>query len=113
MNLDSLTLGEIKQLQASLGGAKTNDDSHWHVGEAYFIRTVTHHLCGKLIKVTPHEIVLLDAAWVADDGRFSEALRTGDVAEAEPYPDGAEVIIGRGSLIDAVRWPHALLRVVK
>lgn len=114
MDIDKLTLGEIKQLQALLGGAKApQDDSHWHVGEAYFVRTVTHHLVGKLVKVTPAELVLVDAAWVADDGRFHEAIAKGTVAEVEPYPDGAEVIVGRGSLIDATRWQHALLRVVK
>lgn len=113
MEIDKLTIGEAKQLAAFFGNRAAQDDSHWQVGKAYFIRTVTHHYCGKLIRVTPQELVLLDAAWVADDGRFHEAIATGKVGEVEPYPDGAEVIVGRGAVCDAVIWPHALLRVVK
>ena len=89
------------------------DDSHWVVGDAYFIRTVTHHLVGKLENVTAQELVLSGAAWVADDGRFSEAVAKGTVNEVEPYPDDALVIVGRGSLIDATKWRFPLLRVIK
>lgn len=80
----------------------TDTDSHWHVGKNYFIRTVTHHLVGKLIKVTDKELVLTEASWIADDGMFSVAMKTGSFDEIEPYLKDSEVIIGRGSLIDAV-----------
>jgi len=70
------------------------------VGKPYFIRTVTHHFTGELVKVTPQELVLKDVAWIADDGRFSDALAACSFSEVEPYPDG-EVIIGRHPLIDA------------
>ena len=72
----------------------------YQIGSTYFIRTVTHHFTGVLIKVFKQELVLKDAAWIADDGRFTPAVRDGSFNEVEPYPDG-EVIIGRGSLIDA------------
>ena len=88
------------------------NDAHWKIGKNYFIRTVTHHLVGKLVGVAPMELVLKDAAWVADDGRFSECLANGTVSECEPFPDG-EVVVGRGSLVDAVQWKGGLLRVVK
>lgn len=77
-------------------------DSHWSVGKNYFIRTVTHHYTGKLVAVTPQELVLEEACWIPDDGRFTEAVKEGKFNETEPYPDGAKVIIGRGSLVDAV-----------
>ena len=73
------------------------------IGKNYFIRTVTHHLIGQLVAVLPQELVLKRAAWVADDGRFADALKTSTFAEVEPFPDGAEVIVGRASLIDAVQ----------
>ncbi len=88
------------------------DNSHWKIGKNYFIRTVTHHYTGKLTKVTNREIVLLDAAWIADDGRFYDALKTGNFSEIEPYPDG-EVIIGRGAILDAHVVPYALPRTQK
>lgn len=85
------------------------ENSHWHVGKNYFIRTVTHHIVGRLMKVTSQELVVEDAAWIADDGRFHEALKSGKFSEVEPFPVG-EVIIGRGSLIDATKWNHELVR---
>jgi hypothetical protein len=72
----------------------------WQIGAIYFIRTVTMADVGRLIAVTEHELVLEDAAWVADTGRFSEALRTDTYSEVEPFPDG-HVIINRASIIDA------------
>lgn len=109
MGIEDLTIKEARELAAMFGGVPT-DHGRWRVGEAYFIRTVTHHLTGRLVAVTDAELVLVDAAWIASDGRFAEAMRTGALDEVEPYPDGAEVIVGRGALIDGVRWPHALPR---
>jgi len=83
------------------------------IGKNYFIRTVTHHYTGRLTHVFPQEIVLEDAAWIADDGRFSQAVASGSFAEVEPYPDGASVIIGRGSILDAVQANYPLPRVQK
>lgn len=90
-----------------------SNDAHWKIGENYFIRTVTHIDIGKLIAVTPQELVLMDAAWIADTGRFEQCVKDGSLDEVEPYPDGEPVIIGRGALIDAVRWLHALPRMQK
>lgn len=72
----------------------------YHVGKTYFIRTVTHHYTGVLVKVGRQELVLKDAAWIADDGRFHDALKSGNFNEIEPFPDG-EVILGRGAILDA------------
>lgn len=75
-------------------------DHPYQVGKPYFIRTVTMYYTGRLMEVTPQELVLESAAWIADTGRFEAALRTGDFSEVEPYPVG-RLIIGRGALIDA------------
>jgi hypothetical protein len=112
MNIDDLTVKEIKHIQ-SLLKASPEGGHPYRIGKNYFIRTVTHHFTGKLIKVTAKELVLENAAWIADDGRFHEALTSGQLKEIEPFPDGAEVILGRGSLIDAVEWSHELPRAVK
>lgn len=105
MNIDSLTIGEIKHIQSLLKGPEISNP--YKIGKSYFIRTVTHHLTGRLIKVTAKELVIEEAAWIADDGRFYDALKTGNLNEIEPFPDG-EVIIGRGSIIDCVEWKHNL-----
>jgi hypothetical protein len=112
MNIDSMTIKEVKHIQSLLRGG--NETAHpYKLEKNYFIRTVTHHLTGKLIKVTGKELVLTDAAWIADDGRFHEAIRDGKLNEVEPFPDGCEVIVGRGALVDCVQWSHPLPRSVK
>jgi len=84
----------------------------WNIGKNYMIRTVTMIQVGKLVKVTGQELVLKDAAWVADTGRFTIFLREGEVNEVEIFPDG-EVIVGRNNVIDACVWNHKLLRQQK
>ena len=106
MDIDSLTVKEIKHIQSLLKGPKVT--SPYQVGKNYFIRTVTHHYTGRLIRVTPKELVLEDAAWIADDGRFMDCIKDGKVDEVEPYQD--EVVIGRGAILDATIWRHKLPR---
>ena len=110
MEIDNLTVKEIKHIQSLFKGP--GEASHpYEIGKNYFIRTVTHHLTGRLTRVTAKELVLADAAWIADDGRFHDALKTGKLNEVEPFP--GEVIVGRGSLIDACIWNHELPRTQK
>ena len=99
MNLDELTIGQAKQLAQMFPKCAT--DSPWQVGKIYLIRTVTMIQTGRLVAVGDKELVLEDAAWIADTGRFADALKTGKFNEVEPFPDG-KVIVGRGAVIDAV-----------
>ena len=112
MEIDDLKIGDLKTLQSMLQGQSSCQDTHWQIGKAYFIRTVTHHYTGRLIAITPKELILEDAAWIADDGRFSDALKSGNLNEVEPFPAG-KVIVGRGALLDAHVWEHALPREQK
>lgn len=81
------------------------------VGRPVFIRTVTHYYTGRIVEASSELIVLEDAAWVADTGRFSEALSTGTLREVEPFPH--PVAVSRGALVDVTDWPHPLPREVK
>lgn len=107
MNLDSLTIGEAKQLAAMFGGKSERDDGAWTVGEKYLIRTVTMIQVGELVSVHSQELVLSHASWVADTGRFYDALKTGELSEIEPFT-GSRIVIGRGAIVDAVVWDHPL-----
>jgi hypothetical protein len=109
-NIDDLTLGEIKALSRFLSQlptapvAQSKTPAHpFKIGANYFIRTVTYHYTGKLVEVTPTELVLTDAAWIADDGRLTGALTSCEFSEVEMFPASQQVIIGRGSLVDAVK----------
>ena len=79
--------------------------SPYHFGRAYLVRTVTNYFSGRLLGIYEHELVLENAAWIADTGRFSEALKTGVMSEVEPIP--GPVIIGRGAIVDVCEWPEA------
>jgi hypothetical protein len=82
---------------------KTCCSCPWKIGAAYFIRTVTHHLAGRLAWVGDKELVLLSAAWIADDGRFTQAVLNSEFNEVEMFPVNEQVIVGRASIIDAVK----------
>ena len=110
MNIDKLTIGEVKTLRGMFQ-ADNMDATPYTVGDKVLIRTVTMTQTGRIIKVTPGELVLEDAAWIADTGRFSEALKTGKLNEVEPA-DGL-VIISRGAIVDVYEWNHELPREVK
>jgi hypothetical protein len=104
MNIEELTIGDARKLAAIFNNDKPTNSSPDHpfkIGAIYLIRTVTMCDTGRIKAVYPTEIVLEDAAWIADTGRFSNAVAKAEFGEVEPFPDG-EVIIGRGSIIDAV-----------
>lgn len=96
---------------AKLGDTAPAGVTTWQVGKCYLIRTVTHIQTGRLVAVGDKELVLEDAAWIADTGRFSGALASCDFSEVEPFPEG-QVIVGRGAVIDAVQI-HTLPRTQK
>lgn len=101
MNIEDLTIGEARKLSALFAGVPVSENPY-RVGANYFIRTVTHHHTGRLVQVTAQELVLEGAAWIADDGRLTDALKTCSFNEVEMFPVGSRVIVGRGSVIDAV-----------
>lgn len=79
--------------------------SVFELGKAYFIRTVTFHLTGRVVRTAGQFLILEDAAWIADSGRFAQALSKGSLNEVEPV---GEAIINTGSITDAFPWKHAL-----
>lgn len=111
MKLDELTIGEARELSRMFCGAPSNGGGPWKIGEKYLIRTVTNYLTGRLVSVGAQELVIEDAAWIADTGRFSDALKTGKLNEVEPI--GSPVIVGRGSIVDAEIWTFDLPREQK
>lgn len=105
MNIEDLTIGQAKELANIFASSTTKcaypDFNIWEIGKVYLIRTVTMIDTGKLVYVGPNELVLEDAAWIADTGRFADAVKSAKFNEVEPFPDG-RLIIGRGAIIDAV-----------
>ena len=97
---------EVKQLEEKKEKISTKKVGVWQVGKNYVIRTVTMINIGRLVKVTEEELVLEEACWIADTGRWMDFLRDGKYSESEPFQD--DVIVGRKALIDATIWRHKL-----
>ena len=111
MNVDELTIKEARELAAMFGQNRGSKSHSLSAGEKVFIRTVTHYYTGRIKVVTDSDIVLDDAAWIADTGRFSDALKSGKLNEVEPFPHSTTV--SRGSIIDVSPWEHDLPREQK
>jgi len=75
------------------------------VGKKLFIRTVTYHMTGKVTKRMGAFLQLEDAAWIADSGRFSDALGKGELDEVEPV---GNAWINLSSVVDFFPWKHEL-----
>ena len=101
-----LSISDVRELLS--GDTQHNGCSPWKVGSQYLIRTVTMIQAGRLVSVTDHEVVLKDAVWIADTGRFHDMLKDPSVInEIEPFLN--DVIVGRGAIVDATEWQHPRL----
>ena len=79
------------------------DETPFVTGKAYFIRTVTYHMLGKIERISGNFLVLSDASWIADSGRFNEAIAKGNLNEIEYVGDA---ILGIQTIVDAFPWSH-------
>lgn len=91
-----------KLIAAAFNGEQKASTEHpFKEGDSYFIRTVTYHFVGTIKEIVGKWIVLKDASWVADSGRFHVALEKGELNEVE-YMDKA--IINMDTITDASLW---------
>ena len=75
------------------------------VGEKYYFRTVTYHLTGRVKKVIGNLLELENAAWIADSGRFMNAIKEGKLNEVEPV---GRAYINIDTVTDIFPWKHKL-----
>lgn len=92
---------------------KSKVQSPIRVNNNVFIRTVTYHYTGKIEIVSKDTLVLSNAAWIADSGRFATAMNSGVLNEVEPYPENTVVAIERGAIVDISDWKFELPRIQK
>lgn len=106
-DISSLTVAQVNAVLAAFGtplakSVTTHLDSverkghFFSIGSNYIVRTVTMIFTEKLLDVSDTELLRVDTAWVPQTERYAEFIRTGAVRECEPFPDGKEVVIGRG-----------------
>jgi len=75
------------------------------VGKKFFFRTVTYYLVGRVIKIIGSIAQLEDASWVADSGRFTQAIKEGTLNEIEPV---GECYLNIQTIVDFFPWKHDL-----
>ena len=80
------------------------------IGQKLFIRTVTYHLTGKVEKIVGSFLVLSKAAWIADSGRFQQAIQDGTLDEVEPV---GQAFVNLNSIVDMFPWKHKLPQTQK
>jgi hypothetical protein len=80
-----LSLKDLKELIETQSG-KMNHWTQW-LGKKVYVQTVTYHYTGQVVELVGDESAILeDAAWIADTGRFAQAMETGEYDEIEPIP---------------------------
>jgi hypothetical protein len=109
MNINDLTYGELKKIASMFNSDEKQ--SPVELGEAYLFRTVTHIEVGRVKAIRGDFVMLEDASWIADTGRYHDCLVSGVFSEVEPYP--ITTTINMGSLINFAPWPHVLPRKQK
>jgi len=75
------------------------------VGKKWFFRSVTYHCVGKVTKVIGQTIRLEGASWVADSGRFMDAIKKGTLNEVEPV---GEMYLNMNTVVDFFAWKFEL-----
>lgn len=75
------------------------------VGRNWFFRTVTYHMVGRVVRRVGNFLVMADASWVADSGRFTTAIKSGTLTEVEPVGDA---ILNLDTVVDGFPWVHVL-----
>jgi hypothetical protein len=75
------------------------------VGGKFFFRTVTYHSIGEVKKIVGRFAYLENASWVADSGRFMNAIKDGTLNEVEPVGDA---FVNLDTVVDFFPWKHAL-----
>jgi hypothetical protein len=109
MKIDDLTIGDARQLAKLLDPAPRISGLERWLGAKVFIRTVTFYYLGKVTAVEGGYIVLDQASWVSSTGPLSVALKTGELAEVDSYPDG-KVFVAAAAVVDICEWDHDLPR---
>ena len=120
MDIGELTIKQAKELASMFSGCAgvagtmghREPRSHgFEVDKKYFIRTVTHHYIGMVEEICDLCIIMKKVAWIADDGRFHQAVRGKwtDKAEHETYPEDTPVQVFYGAILDASEWIHDVI----
>lgn len=95
---------KLKEQIEGDGGKEVNNYEDM-VGSKFYFRTVTYHLVGEVKKIVGRFAYLKGASWIADSGRFMNAIKDGTLSEVEPVGDA---FVNIDTVTDFFPWKHAL-----
>ena len=99
----ALKKGKVKIINAK--------ECPFEIGGKYFFRTVTYFATGEVVAIHGDFLELGDAAWVADTGRFQQAIMDGILDEVEPVD--VPMYLNMNTITDAFLWKNELPRTQK
>ena len=105
ITLNGIKYVKAKEIKKELHISEPLTEHPFKVGESWFMRGVTYHLVGKVAKLEGKFLVLENASWIADSGRFMNAIKEGKLSEVEPVGDA---VINTDAIVDAFPWKHKL-----
>lgn len=82
------------------------------IGNSYLFLTLSFYWTGRIVALTPTEIVIEEAAQVFDTGELEKSLTAGTVNLCQAIPDGVKVTLPRAGTT-ALTWKHPLIRKSK
>ena len=106
-NIETITINDTQYVKLSeVQTVEQVEGEFLTIGKKYFVRTLSYHYVGVLKGLNDNSMVLGDASWVADSGRFNQALANGTLSEVERYP--GDVILNRNVVVDSSICSHSL-----
>jgi hypothetical protein len=101
-----LEIAKIKKAKGIKTVTGSGKEIPFEIGGKYFFRTVTYFATGEVAEIKGDFLVLKSAAWVADTGRFREAIMQGTLNEVEPVE--VPMYLNVNVITDAFVWTHKL-----
>jgi hypothetical protein len=96
---------------------KVGADDVLVIGKAYFVRTVTYHQIGILSAIIEIGsfvgLVLTEAVWCADSGRFTQACQNGTLSEVELFSRNGPILVNLNAISDVSPWDHEVPKAQK
>jgi hypothetical protein len=107
-----LSLSDLKSL---IQPPSVTTDQPFVIGTAYLFRTIGYHWLGRVKAISGKFLILTEASWIADTGRYSEALegKITSLPSSEIEPAKRDVIINSDHITDASEYPFQLPKDLK
>lgn len=96
---------KYEELKDQLGEYKEIFNYEDLIGSKWYFRAVTYHTVGEVKKIVGRFVYLKNASWVADSGRFMNAIKEGTLSEVEPVGDA---FVNLDTVVDFFPWKHKL-----